>query len=119
MCYINLVAAFAILNQFVESADIQSQQFVIEMDTRTVPSAESIDTIHEVSGMECAMICTNINSCCSGTYEKSLEQCSLNLACNTTQEQSEGSQTIIKTSKPGKFSIKFDDLKFLIHLLST
>ncbi|CAC5395519.1 unnamed protein product [Mytilus coruscus] len=89
-------AAFAIFDQFVESTVIISQKFVIERDIRTVPNAKSMNTIQEVSRIECAMIFTNINNCCSGTYEKSLEQCSLNLACNTTLKTSEGSQTILK-----------------------
>lgn len=103
MFYINVIVVFTIFNQFVASSDIQSQKFVIERDTRIVQSGESMATLQAVSDIECAMICTNVNNCCSGSYEKSLKQCSLNRACNPTKEQSEESQTIIKTSKPGRF----------------
>ncbi|CAC5411740.1 unnamed protein product [Mytilus coruscus] len=99
MFYINEIAVLVIFYQHVASSDIQSQKFDIETNTRTVQIGESMETLKTISGVECAMICTNVNNCCSGTYEKGLEQCSLNLVCNNTKEQSEGSQTLTKTSK--------------------
>ncbi|CAC5411744.1 unnamed protein product [Mytilus coruscus] len=111
MFYLNVIVVFAIFNQCVASSDIQSQKFDIETDTRTVQNGESMETLQAVSRLECAMICTNVNNCCSGTYEKNLEQCSLNRACNTPKEQSEGSQTIIKTPERDEAWIGMTDIQ--------
>ncbi|CAC5411745.1 unnamed protein product [Mytilus coruscus] len=111
MFYINVVAVLVIFYQHVASSDIQSQKFDIETDTRTVQIGESMETLKAISGVECAMICKNVNNCCSATYEKGLEQCSLNLVCNSTKEQAEGSQTLTKTPNQDEVWIGMSDIQ--------
>ncbi|VDI05483.1 Hypothetical predicted protein [Mytilus galloprovincialis] len=65
-------------------------------ETRLVGA--SMKTITVSSGIECAMICTNDNNCCSSTHDTNLEQCSLFLECCPDNEFSKGSQTIKKIS---------------------
>ncbi|CAG2218515.1 Angiopoietin-related protein 1,Fibrinogen C domain-containing protein 1-A,Fibrinogen C domain-containing protein 1,Angiopoietin-1,Fibrinogen C domain-containing protein 1-B,Fibroleukin,Fibrinogen-like protein 1,Ficolin-2,Ficolin-1,Fibrinogen-like protein A,Angiopoietin-4 [Mytilus edulis] len=67
-----------------------------ETETRLVGA--SMKTIKVSSGIECAMICTNDNNCCSSTYDTNLEHCSLFLECCPDKEFSKGSQTIKKIS---------------------
>ncbi|CAC5404489.1 Tenascin,Fibrinogen-like protein A,Ryncolin-2,Ryncolin-4,Tenascin-X,Fibrinogen C domain-containing protein 1-A,Techylectin-5B,Angiopoietin-related protein 7,Ficolin-1-A,Angiopoietin-related protein 1,Ficolin-1-B,Ficolin-2,Ryncolin-1,Tenascin-R,Ryncolin-3,Ficolin-1,Fibrinogen C domain-containing protein 1-B,Fibrinogen C domain-containing protein 1 [Mytilus coruscus] len=63
-----------------------------ETETRLVGA--SLKTMKVSSGIECAMICTNDNNCCSSTYDTILEHCSLFLECCPCKEFSKESQTI-------------------------
>ncbi|CAG2250527.1 Tenascin-R,Angiopoietin-related protein 1,Ficolin-1-A,Angiopoietin-1,Fibrinogen C domain-containing protein 1,Fibroleukin,Fibrinogen-like protein 1,Ficolin-2,Ficolin-1,Fibrinogen-like protein A,Ficolin-1-B,Angiopoietin-related protein 2,Angiopoietin-4 [Mytilus edulis] len=100
MLYITTIAAiFALFMHFIASFALQSQTFNKQTDTRIVSSGASMVTTKVEFGFECAIMCTNDNSCCSSSFDKYLKQCQLSCLCNPTMEHHNGSFTFIKTLK--------------------
>lgn len=96
---------FVIFAQHVNSFDIKIQKFYTNTNTRVVQNGALVNTMKVKSLFQCAMMCTSDINCCSSTYDKILEHCSLFLACCPSKEPSTGLQTIIKTPKPGRIVI--------------
>lgn len=96
MFYLKTAIVCIFFTQFTASFSLKSQMFHKETETRLVGA--SMKTIKVSSGIECAMICTNDNNCCSSTYDTNLEHCSLFLECCPDKEFSKESQTLKKIS---------------------
>ncbi|CAC5388822.1 unnamed protein product [Mytilus coruscus] len=93
-----ITAVVAVLSLCSASTDVKLQNLKQENDKRI--SGTPLDTTLTISFLECAMICTNRESCSSACYETDLNLCHLHSACCPDVEVTDGAQTMRKEPVP-------------------
>ncbi|VDI21085.1 Hypothetical predicted protein [Mytilus galloprovincialis] len=90
----------ALLSHCVASFNIKSQTFSTTKNTRVVSNGLSSKTTKARSRVECSVLCTSADNCCSSSYDTNKKVCNLYLTCHHLTEYAEGSAIMTKNLEP-------------------
>lgn len=103
MFHLKTIIVMALLSLCVASFDMKSQTFRTTKDTRVVSNGQSSKTTKARSRIECSVLCTSDDNCCSSSYDTNLKVCTLYLTCHHLTEYAERSVIMTKNPVPGIF----------------
>lgn len=104
------IIVMALLSHCVASFNIKSQTFSTTKNTRVVSNGLSSKTTKARSRVECSVLCTSADNCCSSSYDTNKKVCNLYLTCHHLTEYAEGSAIMTKNLEPGIFFLSISHL---------